>query len=87
MSLKTTTRPYTSDRGSPRNSTPAAVIRGQRGVEVVDPQEEPDPARQLVADHRGLHRAVGLGQQDPGGGAGRPDHHPALGPPAVGQRR
>ena len=58
-----------------------------RGVEVVDLQEEADPAAELVADERRLDLAVGLREEDAGLGVGRPDHDPTLGSTVVGQRR
>jgi len=54
--------------------------------EVVDVQEEADPARGLVADGPGLV-LIGAGQQDSGLRAGWADHDPALRPPVVRQRR
>jgi hypothetical protein len=54
------------------------------GFEVVDPQEEPDSSRVLVADGGRLIGSVGLGEQQSGPGAGWADHDPALGPSAVG---
>jgi hypothetical protein len=53
------------------------------GGAVLDPQEEPDPAGVLVADGGRLFGSVGLGQQQSGRGAGRPDDDPPLGAPAV----
>jgi len=58
-----------------------------RGREIVDPQEEADPAGQLVADYLGLVVAVGLGEQQAGLRAGRADHHPALRAAVVGRGR
>jgi hypothetical protein len=54
--------------------------------EVVDVQEEADPARGLVADGPSLV-LVGACDQDSGLRAGWADHDPALGSPVVRQRR
>ena len=86
MSVNTATRPYGSVRGGQANSTPRAGQPLVRGLEVVHPEEEADPARGLPADHRGLPRAVGPGQQQAGLRARRPDHHPPLRAPVVGLR-
>ena len=55
-------------------------------VEVLDAQEEPDAAGELVPDRARL-LAVGAGEQEAGLGTRRPHDDPALGRPVVGQRR
>ena len=60
---------------------------GVRGVEVVDAEEEPDPAGDLAADSGRLVVTVGAGEQDAGRRARRPADDPALWTSVVGQRR
>ena len=57
------------------------------GIEVIDPEEEPDTVADLVAGRRGLPLAVRAGEQDAGLAPGRPDDDPPFRPPVVGQRR
>ena len=84
MSRKMATRPYGSSRGSPTNSTPAWRIRSIGTLEVVDAQEQPDTAGELVADGSFLAIAVGTCKQQSRRGARRPHDDPALGPPTCG---
>ena len=53
------------------------------GIEVVDAQEQPDPARELVADGLLLAVAVGLGEQQPRLRARWADDDPPLRPAVV----
>ncbi len=57
------------------------------GLEVVNPQKEPDPARELIPDRTRLPVTVRLSEQQRAGRAGRPNDHPPLGPSVVGQGR
>jgi hypothetical protein len=59
-------------RGELTNVTPAELIRSWAASKVVHPQEEADPARQLVAHDRRLAFPVGAGEQDAGLAARRP---------------
>ena len=55
-----------------------------RRPEVVDPQEHPDTARELVSHAPRLPLAVGPREQQRGSGTGRAHDDPALGTPVVG---
>lgn len=55
------------------------------GIEILDPQEEPDPTCDLVSDRSTLPVTIGACQQDSGGGGGRANDDPSLGTPVVGQ--
>jgi hypothetical protein len=48
-------------------------------IEIIDLEEEADPPGDLLADDGCLLVPFGAGQQQAGGGPGRPDHDPALG--------
>jgi hypothetical protein len=56
-----------------------------RGIEVIDPEEEADPARDLVTDCGGLTITVGTGEQDARLGTRWADDDPPLRAPVVGQ--
>src|SRR3954447_1982525 len=56
-------------------------------VEILDTQEQPDAAGELLADRRALVVPVGLREQQPRLSIRRPDHHPALGPALLGRQR
>jgi hypothetical protein len=58
-----------------------------RGVEVIDAEEESDSAGDLLPDRPGLAFPVRPSEKDARLCAGRPDDHPALGAPVVGERR
>ena len=58
-----------------------------RGVEVIDAKEESDSAGDLLPDRHGLAFPVRPSEEDARLRAGRPDDHPALGAPVVGERR
>ena len=60
---------------------------GERGVEVVDPQEEPDPSCCLIPDRSALPFAVGLGEEETGATADRSHHDPPLRLPVIRFRR
>ncbi len=74
-------------RGNETNSTSAATIRSYVRVEVVDAEEEADPAGRLLPDRRRLVVAVGAREQDAGLGAGWANHDPPFRAAVVGQRR
>jgi hypothetical protein len=57
-----------------------------RGVEVIDSEEEPDPTGRLVTNRPSLAFPVRPSKEDACLSAGRPDDHPALGSPVIGQR-
>ena len=61
-------------------------MRSKRGVEVVDAQEEPDPARELLSYRRGLGVAVRLSEQQAGARSWRPHDDPSFRPTVVGDR-
>ena len=54
------------------------------GVEVLDAQEESDPAGVLVAERRDLMFAVSAGEEDAGLCAGWADNDPPIGAAIVG---
>src|SRR6516165_1824382 len=56
------------------------------GIEVIDPEEEPDTVADLIAGRRGLPLAVRASEHDAGLAPGRPDDDPPFRPPVVGQR-
>ena len=85
-SRNTTTRPYGSSRGSETNWTPAAAS-ARSGIGSLHTQEQPDAARELVADGLRLAFAVGAGEQEPGAGSRRADDDPALRAAAGGGQR
>ena len=68
-----------------------AYARGEharvRRVEVIHPEKETDPARELIPDDRLLMLPVGAREQNPRAASPRPNDDPALRPAIVGQRR
>ena len=58
-----------------------------RGIEVLNVEEETDPAGGLLPDDGGLVFPVSPREQQAGRGTGRPDYYPPLGPPVVRQGR
>jgi hypothetical protein len=56
-------------------------------VEVVDTQEQSDPAGKLLPDGRSLFRPICPRQQQPRRAAFRPHDDPSFGPPVVRRRR
>ena len=56
----------------------------QRGVEVVDAKEEPDPPRELLSHRRRLRLTVGLSEKQAGAGSRRSHDDPPLRPTVVG---
>ena len=59
----------------------------ERGIEVVDAEEEADPPRVPTSDDGRLLVAVCLGEQDARRRTGRPYHHPPLRSTVVGRGR
>lgn len=57
------------------------------GLEVLDPQEQPDASRELIPDRTGLLLAVGLSEQQSACRSRRPYDHPSLGSSVVSDRR
>src|SRR5262245_25787856 len=75
------------DAGLPQESDPHRNHALVAGAEIVDVQEEPDPAGELVADDALLLFAVRPGEQYPARRARRAHDHPALWPPVPGGER
>ena len=57
------------------------------GIEILDVKKESHPASGLVPDDTGLLFAVSPRKQQAGHGTWRPDYHPPLGTPVIGQGR
>src|SRR5262245_46980889 len=72
------------DPGFGEELDPSGAHAFVAGVEVVDAEEEPDPAGVLVADRRDLAVAVGAGEEDAGLRAWWADDDPPFGSAVVG---
>lgn len=57
------------------------------GLEILDTEEQPDTASELVTNRTGLAFSVRLGQQQPGRCPWRPHDDPTLRSSVIGQRR
>ena len=72
---------FTDERDASLNHLPV------NGVEVVNAEEEPDPAGYLVTDRGTLVFSVSASEQNPGVGTRRSDDNPPFGSPVIRQRR